>query len=302
MIDFHCHIMTPGSQLPLPDSGYYETLEPLTKSGPWMDLVWQETVEAVAENLRSAPALRSFRQMSPLIYSEMVRRMKQTTAHRLTVEMARRGVTQACVVAIDPVIPTDEIIAACAPTKGILLPFGSVDPWADNWRELLLQTLQKPIAGFKFHSNLQNLSFGEPRMYEILSVLQEQAFRRPIFVHTGDYPIYKPIKGDWTVEIGPLLAEFPELNFVCGHCGWNRPAAAFRAARKHKNLTLETSWQPPQILRRLCDLLGPERLVLGSDFPLFSMRRAIRNCKIVMTAGEFQIISEDVPKRLLAQF
>jgi predicted TIM-barrel fold metal-dependent hydrolase len=97
-----------------------------------------------------------------------------------------------------------------------------------------------------------------------------------------------------------MVRAFPSLRFVCGHCGWNRPAAVFRIARRHDNLWLETSWQPPAILRRLCDLLGPSRLVLGSDYPLYSMRHAIRNCRSVLTAREFEIVTEDAPRALLA--
>jgi predicted TIM-barrel fold metal-dependent hydrolase len=300
MIDFHCHITTPGSHMPDPDGEYYRTFKPLATSGPWMDIVWAETIETVAENWRNAPALRSYRQMSPLIYSEMVRRMLQTTAIRLTLEMARNHVRQACVVAVDPFIPTDEVVAVCSQTKDILLPFGSVDPWAEDWEQRLMKTLDLPIAGFKFHCNLQQIPYGHPRTFEILSVLQFTRFRRPIFLHSGDYPIYKPEgSSDWVTDLRNMVRSFPDLRFVCGHCGWNRPAAASQVARRYDNLWLETSWQPPRILRRICDLLGPQKLVLGSDYPLFSMRRAIRNCKMVLTAREFEIVSEEVPRILL---
>ena len=300
MIDFHCHITTPSSHMPTRDGDYYHTVKSLASSGSWMDLVWAETIEAVAENWRNADALRSYRQVSPLIYSEMVRRMLQTTGNRLTLEMARNHVRQACVVAVDPLIPTDEVVAICSQTKDILLPFGSVDPWAPDWQARLEKTLTLPIAGFKFHCNLQQISYGNPRTFEILTVLQAAGFRRPIYLHSGDYPIYKPEGGkDWVVDLRNMVRAFPDLNFVCGHCGWNRPAAAFRVARKYANLWLETSWQPPRIIRRLCDLLGPQKLVLGSDYPLFSMRRAIRNCKMILTPREFEIISEDVPRILL---
>jgi len=300
MIDFHCHITTPGSHMPTADGEYYHTLKPVASSGGWMDIVWAETIETVAENFRSEPALRSYRQMAPLIYSEMVRRMLQTDANRLTLEMARNHVRQACVVAVDPFIPTPEVVAVCSRTKDILLPFGSVDPWSETWEQQLEETLSLPIAGFKFHCNLQQISYGHPRTFEILRALCRAGFRRPVYLHSGDYPIYKPQgSSDWATDLRNMVREFPSLRFVCGHCGWNRPAAALRIARKYENLWLETSWQPPRILRRLCDLLGPHRLVLGSDYPLFSMRRAVRNCRMVLTPREFEIVSEESARVLL---
>ena len=302
MIDFHCHITTPGSRLPEQEGEHYKTLKPLTGSGSWMDVLWAESIETVAENYRNDAALRNMRLMSPVIYSEMVRRLLLSDARRLTQEMARNQVRQAVVVAIDPIIPTDEVVAACESTKGILLPFGSVDPWADDWRAKLRRTLALPIAGFKFHSSLQRLTFGDRRSYEILEELRQAEFRMPIFLHTGDYPIYAELENelDWVNELRAMVAAFPTLIFVCGHSGYNRPGAVCQIARNAKNLYLETSWQPPSVLRRLCRMIGPERLVLGSDYPLSSQKRAIRNCRVAFSAREFEIVTEVTPRTLLA--
>ncbi len=302
MIDFHCHITTPGSKLPERQGENYKTLKPLTDSGSWIDVLWAETIETVAENYRNDAALRNMRMMSPVIYSEMVRRLLQADSRRLTQEMARNQVRQSVVVAIDPIIPTDEVVAVCEATKGILLPFGSVDPWAEDWKAKLRRTLAAPIAGFKFHSSLQRLTFGDRRTYEILEELRVAGFRKPIFLHTGDYPIYAELENemDWVNELRAMVASFPMLTFVCGHSGWNRPGAVCRIAKHAPNLWLETSWQPPRVLRRICRMVGPERLVLGSDYPLSSQKRAIRNCRLAFSPREFEIVTEETPRALLA--
>ncbi|HEX5324288.1 MAG TPA: amidohydrolase family protein [Capsulimonadaceae bacterium] len=299
MIDFHCHISTPSARMPEAEGDYYQTVKPLATSGPWMNLIWAETIETMAESWRTPAALRQYQQMAPVIYSEMTRRMLMTTANKLTIEMARHHVRQAIVVAIDPYVPTDEVVATCIATKDILLPFGSVDPWSTNWREKLEKTLASPIAGFKIHNSLQRISYNDPRFKDILRVIAERRPGLPIYMHTGDYPIYKPLDMDWAKSLSPVLSEFETFAFVCGHCGWNRPQAALRLARRHKNLWLETSWQPPKVIRKLCDALGPERLLLGSDFPLFSMRRAIRNCHMVLGPKEFELVSEENARTLL---
>ena len=84
MIDFHCHITTPGSKLPERQGEHYRTLRPLTESCSWIDVLWAESIETVAENYRNESALRSMRLMSPVIYSEMVRRLLLSDARRLT--------------------------------------------------------------------------------------------------------------------------------------------------------------------------------------------------------------------------
>ncbi len=301
MIDFHCHIFTPGSYSPHSDGRFFQTLKPLAQSGQWIGAVWQESIETIAETWRSPTALKHYAQMSPLIYSEMSRRLFSTTANRLTLEMAHHRVRQAVVVGLDPYVPTPEVVQACVATKGVLLPFGSVDPHSENWRESLQFVLALPILGFKLHDQLQEVHYGDER---ILQILTEVALARPglpVYLHTGSFPIYKPISMDWSTSLPRLLAMFPTLRFVCGHCGWNRPSLALRAARKYGNLWLETSWQPPNVLRRLCDALGPQRLLMGSDYPLFSMRRAVSNCRAALSESEFRKVSEENARALLDQ-
>lgn len=299
MIDFHCHITTSGSRPPHPDGAYYRPLKPVVESGDWVNFVWMETIETVAESLRSTEMLQGYRQVLPIIYSEMARRLFVTNAERLILEMAKHGVRQAVAVAMDPFVPTKDVVSACIPTKDILIPFGSGDPWADDWREKLLENLSQPIAGFKFHFALQRLPLGCRRMYEMLDVITQKRPSLAVYLHTGDFPIYKPMDGDWAAELAGLLETYPRTTFVCGHCGWNRPSMALRAALRHKNLLLETSWQPPQVIRRLCKVLGPRRLLLGSDYPLSSMRRAIRNCRVALTPEEFALVGMTNAKLLI---
>jgi len=40
-------------------------------------------------------------------------------------------------------------------------------------------------------------------------------------------------------------------------------------------LYLETSWQPPRLIRCLCDNLGPARLLSGSGYFLFNNARRL---------------------------
>lgn len=286
--------------MPAQDGDYYQAIRPAVQSGEWVNMVWQETIELMAENLRTPAMLKSYRHMAPLIYSEMSRRMMLTNADRMMIEMAKHDVRQAVVVAMDPYVPTSELVAACLKTKDILIPFGSVDPWADDWRDKLDETLSLPISGYKFHFALQQLPFGSERMQAIVERIEKKRPTLPIYMHAGDFPIYKPLDEHWATAMDRFLDQFPELTFVCGHCGWNEPSAALRSARRHPNLYLETSWQPPGVIRRLCQALGPHRLLMGSDFPLFSMRRAVANCKAALSPEEFVLVSETNAKNLLA--
>ena len=299
MIDFHCHISTAGSTTPAAEGKYYQSLPPILPPGDWMDWMWSETIETISETWRNPEALKQYEQVSPLIYSEMKRRLESSNIQRLMLEMAKNHVRQAVVVPMDPFVPTSEVVEQCLPTQGILLPFASIDPLSENWREELETNLSFPIFGFKLHDQLQQISYAHPRIREILAVVADRRPNLPVYLHTGLFPIYKPIEERWDTGLNLLLAEFDNLRFICGHCGWNKPSAALRAAKRFDHLWLETSWQPPKVIRRLCDSLGPERLIMGSDYPLYSMNRSIRNCRQALDAAEFRHVSEDNARRLL---
>ena len=295
IIDFHCHITTPGSRLPEAAGGHYRTL-PVPRLAPWTG----NAVDAAAERLRTPAALSAYRAAGPLIYTEMSRRLTAAPASALRAEMDANAVAHSVVVAIDPFVPTLEVLDACAESSGRLLPFGSCDPHAERYLDNFAHLLTRPIRGVKFHSDLQRLPLDSPRLFAMLRLLAASSRAGlPVYLHTGSFPIYPRAEAPWPPALRRLLTEFPSLVFVCGHAGWDAPEAALEAALAHPNLFLETSWQPPRLLRRLCDRLGPERLLLGSDYPLFSQKRALKNARAAFTPDEFALIASGNAKLLL---
>jgi predicted TIM-barrel fold metal-dependent hydrolase len=226
--------------------------------------------------------------------------MASADTNALLATMAEVGVQQSVVVAMDPWVPTDDILQACALLGGVLIPFGSVDPWTDDYAARFAHLLTRPVRGIKFHSDLQRLPLDSPRLWTMLEILaRSDRPHLPVYLHTGNFPIYRPLDSPWEKALPRLLAAFPTLTFICGHAGWDAPRAALKAALGHPNLSLETSWQPPHLIRRLCDKVGPERLLFGSDFPLFSQRRALRNVRLALTDAELALVTCENAMRLL---
>jgi predicted TIM-barrel fold metal-dependent hydrolase len=217
------------------------------------------------------------------------------------VEMAKYNIRQAVVVAIDPYIPTEALAYECLKTKDILIPFGSVDPKSRDWKEELEKTLTLPIAGFNIHFALQEELLNTEISRQIIEIISEKRPKLPIYVHTGNFQIFKHTDKKWATSLGVLAKEFSEQTFICGHAGWSEPSLALRLALRCPNVILETSWQPARVIRRLCDRLGPRRLLLGSDYPLYSMRRAIGNCRRALNPKEFTMVSNENAKSLIKQ-
>lgn len=286
--------------MPAPEGDYYRRLAQPTSAAHLLGQITQEAWDAMAERLRTPGALRAYRQAGPLIYTEMSRRMAAADVNALLGNMAEVGIGQSVVVAMDPWVPTEDILRACAMLGGVLIPFGSVDPWAEDYQERFAQLLTRPVRGIKFHSDLQRLPLDSPRLAAMLEILaQSDRSSLPVYLHTGNFPIYPLLDSPWEKALPRLLSQFPGITFVCGHAGWDAPRAALRAALGYPNLYLETSWQPPHLIRRLCDKLGPERLLFGSDYPLFSQRRALRNVRLALNERELALVTYENAQRLL---
>ena len=300
VIDFHCHITTPGSCFPEPNGPYYRSLAPVNAATNLIGQVTSDAVDLMAERIRTPQALKTYRNFGPFIFTEMSRRMITTNADTLLGEMAANSVSKAVVVAIDPYVPTDEVLKACGHRQDLLLPFGSVDTGRDDYLDLFRHLLTLPISGIKYHADLQQLPIESPKMYAMMEVLASSTVAHlPVYLHTGNFPIYRPLDYPWEKALLELVSAFPSITFVCGHAGWDRPKSALKAALKLPNLYLETSWQPASTIRRLCEKVGPERLLFGSDFPLFSQKRALQNVRAALVDEEYDMVVCTNAKRLL---
>ncbi|MNT69059.1 Amidohydrolase [compost metagenome] len=73
-----------------------------------------------------------------------------------------------------------------------------------------------------------------------------------------------------------------------------------RLAEKYSHVHVETSWQPPAIIREAIDRLGKHRVLMGSDFPLLSQEVALRNVLEAVTPEEGEWICHRNAERMIA--
>ena len=89
-------------------------------------------------------------------------------------------------------------------------------------------------------------------------------------------------KGNITPEaIYPFILNFPDLKVVCAHWGGGLPFYALmpEVAEALSNVYFDTAATPflykPQIFKQVADIIGSDRILFGSDYPLLSPRRII---------------------------
>ena len=102
-----------------------------------------------------------------------------------------------------------------------------------------------------------------------------------------------PGKGKITPDVlYRFISTFPELTVVCAHWGGGLPFYALmpEVASALTNTFFDTAATPflyqPDIFKRVVEILGADRVLLGSDNPLMSPERVTKQVKSVGLSAE----------------
>src|SRR4030043_2119114 len=89
-------------------------------------------------------------------------------------------------------------------------------------------------------------------------------------------------KGSITPDIlYPFIVKFPNLKLVCAHWGGGLPFYTLmpEVGKALSNVYFDTAATPflykPQIFKQVADMIGSDKILFGSDYPLLSPRRII---------------------------
>ena len=178
----------------------------------------------------------------------------------------------------------EELIAGTVRNNDVLIPFGTVDPWADDAvprvREL---TEDYGVKGFKFHPSLQAFEPNDRRFYPVYEAIAAAGV--PALFHTGQTGLGSALPGGYGIKLrysDPMLlddvaADFPELTIVMAHPAVPWVDAQIAIASHKANCYLDLSgWSPkyfpPQLIRALGRQLRTKAL-FGTDHPYITLER-----------------------------
>lgn len=135
--------------------------------------------------------------------------------------------------------------------------------------------------GVKLHGAFQNFYMYDERLWPTYELCQE--LNIPIIGHAGP-----DRDGSGMAEprsFGRMLGEFPQLTMVLAHMGGARWQQTLEIAQAHPNAyfdcceiiewTNSTHGPSEQQLARLIKDVGPERVMMGSDFPWYDLDHTI---------------------------
>ncbi len=90
----------------------------------------------------------------------------------------------------------------------------------------------------------------------------------------------------------PLITSFPHLTLVCAHWGGGLPFYALMPEVKKamSNVFFDTAASPflysPQIYNQVIQLVGADKILFGSDYPLLAQSRLLKEIKSLNLPGE----------------
>ena len=116
-----------------------------------------------------------------------------------------------------------------------------------------------------------------------------------------------PGKGIITPDmLYPFITSFPDLTLVCAHWGGGLPFYALMPEVKQamKNVFFDTAASPflynPQIYSQVANLIGADKILFGSDYPLLAQTRLVQEINATDLPGEAKnLLLADNARRLL---
>ncbi|WP_345215430.1 amidohydrolase family protein [Georgenia halophila] len=181
-----------------------------------------------------------------------------------------------------------DVVAGAARNNDVLIPFGSVDPWADDAVDQARRQVEElGVRGFKFHPSVQDFDPSDQRHFPLYGAIE--SYRLPAIFHTGQTGIGARTPGGFGIKLGlsnPMLldavaAGFPGMTLIMAHPSvpWQDEQLAVATHKGNAYIDL-SGWSPkyfpPQLVKQANSLLK-DKVMFGSDFPLLTPERWMRD-------------------------
>ncbi len=152
----------------------------------------------------------------------------------------------------------DEVLAVCEGSDGRLVPFYFANPHRDA---VVYGSQAADFRGLEISPAVHGVALGDTRVVELVAVAEDAG--HPVYVVCIQRP------GCGVADLVALAERFPGVTFVLGHSGvGNIDFYGVELVTPRPNIVLETSGGYTTVVRAALDVLGPERVLFGSEFPL----------------------------------
>jgi predicted TIM-barrel fold metal-dependent hydrolase len=182
----------------------------------------------------------------------------------------------------------DYIMESVARYPKRLIGFGSVQP--RSYEAAIDEVERCAKAGIRgigeIRPDLQLFDLGDEEVTEpLVEVMRKH--KLILLTHTSEPVGHQyPGKGGVTPDmLYPFITSFPDLTIVCAHWGGGLPFYALMPEVKKAmgNVFFDTAASPflysPQIYSQVTQLVGGDRILFGSDYPLLTQERVVKEIR-----------------------
>ena len=176
--------------------------------------------------------------------------------------------------------------------------FGSMHAAYANKIDELERMVSLGLRGVKIHPDTQQYNMDDRRMDEVYDYLSQKEL--PILIHCGDYRY----NFSHPKRLANILDKFPKLTVIAAHFGgWSMHDLALEYL-KDRNCYLDTSssFTTTGIVRakELIRIYGAERILFGTDFPMWNLKDELENMeKMKLANEEYELILHKNAERIL---
>lgn len=152
---------------------------------------------------------------------------------------------------------------------------GTLHPDSSDMRGDIERLVALGLHGVKLHPDFQRFCLDDEKCMEMYGMCQDLGL--PMLLHTGD----KRFDYSNPNRLLPVLKRFPRLTVIGAHFGgWSIWEEAAHALHGIKNLYVDCSSSlyalSEEKARELIALYGAERVLFGTDYPMWSPKEEIR--------------------------
>lgn len=151
--------------------------------------------------------------------------------------------------------------------------FGTVHAGMDNITQETERIINIGLKGIKMHPDSQVFPIDDKRLFPVYEILQD---RLPVIFHMGDH------RFDYShpSRLRKLLEQFPRLKVIAAHFGGYSMYQTAYDCLYDKNCFFDISsslmFMEKGVAERYIGSYGAERMIYGSDFPLWDPREEVK--------------------------
>jgi predicted TIM-barrel fold metal-dependent hydrolase len=154
------------------------------------------------------------------------------------------------------------LLKACAASASRLIPFYFANPHRDA---SAYEAAGERFYGLKLGPAVHGVRLDDPRTRALIEVAER--FGHPVYLHCLARP------GFGVAELVELARGFPRVRFILGHAGVGHcDLYGLSLIAKDENIYFETSGGFSAVVREALAVLGAERVLFGSEYPLSDPR------------------------------